>query len=442
MRRWLSFIAATLMLAPVIAAQQPITPATSAVAITLPELERLAQQTNPTLRAAEARVDSARNRARQAGAWPNPVAGYSAEEMPFGDTEPRGAHGVFIEQTIVLGGKLRLSRAVFERAAEQADAELELQRQRVVSSVRSAFYRTLAADRRIEVHERLATLVSEAVAVTAQLFNVGAADRPDFLESEIESRRVQLELSAARNQAFALREQLAAVVGSPDVAGRPLGGSLEEALPELEREATLRRYLEQSPQLRAARAELARAQAITGAERRETFPDLFLRGGAARNREHGETTGRPIGWEGAFEAGVSVPLFNRNRYGVAASRADEARATAEIQRVELLLRARLADAFARYLTALRESESYRGEIIPKAEEAFRLYLARYREMGAAYPQVLFAQRSLLEISNRYLERLDEAWRTALEIQGFLAGEGLESPGQVIEDAITEGGGRR
>ena len=442
MRNVLAVLIVVLTLPAATAAQQPTAPAAPDGAVTLAELERLALQSNPTLRAAEARIETSRHRARQAASWPNPVVGYSAEEITRDDADPRGEYGFFVEQSIPLGGKLRLNRAVFERSADQADAELELQRQRVVSSVRSAFYRTLSADRRVEVHERLAALVSEAVAITAQLFNVGAADRPDFLESQIEARRVQLDLNASRNQVFALRQQLAAVVGSVEVAARPLAGSLEDALPELERDATLRLFLDQSPQLRAARAELARAEAATAAARRATFPDLFLRGGAAYNREHGDSTGRPIGWEGAFEAGVSVPLFNRNRFGVAAGRADEVRAAADVQRIELLLRSRLAGAFAMYLTALRESESYRTEIIPKAEEAYRLYLARYREMGAAYPQVLFAQRSLLDLSARYLERLEETWQTALEIQGFLAGDGLESPGRAIDDDRVGRGGRR
>jgi cobalt-zinc-cadmium efflux system outer membrane protein len=442
MRTALSLLVVILALPATAAAQLPTASPAPSGALTLSELERLALQAHPTVRAAQARIDVARSRARQAAAWPNPVVGYSAEEIKTGAGDPRGEYGFFVEQNILLGGKLRLNRAVFERAADQADAERALQQQRVVSAVRSAFYRILTADRRVEVHERLAALVSEAVAITAQLFNVGAADKPDFLEAEIEARRLQLDLNAARNQAFALRQHLAAVVGSDEVAARPLAGSLEDALPELERDATLRVFLEQSPQLRAARAELARTEASTAAARRATFPDLFVRGGAAYNREHGETTRRPIGWEGAVEAGVSIPLFNRNRDGVAAGRADQARAAAELQRVELTLRSRLAMTFATYLTALRESESYRTEIIPKAEEAYRLYLARYREMAAAYPQVLIAQRSLLELSARYLERVEEAWQSALDIQGFLAGEGLESPGPASIGDDVERGGRQ
>jgi outer membrane protein, heavy metal efflux system len=166
---------------------------------------------------------------------------------------------------------------------------------------------------------------------------------------------------------------------------------------------------------------------VTVRAKRETYPDLFLRGGSAYNREHGEDTGRPIGWEGSLEAGISVPLFNRNTGGIAASRADETRAQAEVTRLELALQSRAASQFANYLTALRASETYRTEILPRAEEAYRLYLTRYRQMAAAYPQVLVAQRTFFEMSNEYLGSLNEAWRAALQLQGFLAGDGLDAP---------------
>ena len=406
---------------------QPGQPQTPTTPITLNELEQLALQNNPTTAAAAAAIEAARGRTRQAGAWPNPVIGYSGEEIKTGDLDTRGEHGFFVEQTIPLGGKLRLSRNVLEKSVDRAEAMRDLQRLRILSSVRQTFYSVLLTERRIEVQERLAALASEAVGVTAQLFNVGAADRPDFLEIEIESRRLQLQLNRSRNGLLASRAQLAALTGVRDVATRPVAGTIDAAIPELQREQAIQTLLEHSPELRAARANLERARAMTARARRETYPDLFLRGGSAYNRERGEDTRRPIGWEGTLEAGISVPLFNRNAGAVAAARADETVAQAEVTRLELALQSRAASQFANYLAALRASEAYRTEILPRAEEAYRLFLSRYREMAAAYPQVLVAQRSFFEMSNDYLESLNEAWRAALQLQGFLAGDGLDAP---------------
>jgi len=413
--------------------------------ITLEELERLALQNNPTASAAAAGIDAARGRTRQAGAWPNPVIGYSGEEIKTGDLDKRGEHGFFVEQTIPLGGKLRLSRSVFQKTLDQAEALRDLQRLRILSAVRQTFYAVLLTERRIEVQERLAALASEAVGVTAQLFNVGAADRPDYLEIEIESRRVQLQLNRSKNERFAARAQLAALTGVRDVADRPIAGNIDAAIPELQRDQVIRTLLEQSPELRAARAEFERTRAVTARAGRETFPDLFVRVGSAYNRELGEDTKRPIGWEGTLEAGISVPLFNRNSGVIAAARAEETRAQADVTRLELALQARASSQFANYLTALQASEAYRAEILPRAEEAYRLYLSRYREMAAAYPQVLVAQRTLFETSKEYLEHLNEAWRAAVQLQGLLAGDGLDAPAAPSDASHTPslaGGGER
>jgi len=406
-------------------------------ALSLQQLEDMALANNPTVQQAQAGVDAARGRARQAGAWPNPVLGYFGEEMSPGATTRWGEHGGFAEQTILLGGKLRLSREVFEREVAQADALQEMQRLRVLSSVRTLFYDVLTTERRVDVLDRLTQLVAEAVGVSRQLFNVGAADRPDVLESEIEARRTQLELTAAKNELNTTRLQLAALAGDLSIASRAFTGSIDQAIPELERDATVRALVERSPQVRVVRESAERARAVVARARRETFPDLFVRGGLAYNRELLEITagGRPeaVGWEGLAEIGVSIPLFNRNRGGIAAARADEVRAEGERRRLELDLQARGGMVFDDYLTALRRVEVYRDEIVPMAEEAYRLYLARYREMAAAYPQVLIAQRTLFEMTTEYFENLEDAWRAALRLQGFLVGEGLEAPARAGGD---------
>ena len=417
------------------AAQQPIARAAGVAngPLTLRQLEDMAVANNPTVAQALAGVDAARGRARQAGAWPNPIIGYVGEEIAPGEGIQRGAHGVFVDQTIPLGRKLRLNRNVFEREVEQAESVQERQQLRIVSSVRTLFYDVLTTERRVDVLERLAQLAAEAVGISRQLFNVGAADQPDVLESNIEARRAQLDVTAASNELSSVRLRLAALVGDMGVSARPLAGSIEEAIPELERDTTVQRLLERSPEMRAARAAAERARAVVASARRQSFPDLFVRGGMHYNRERLDVAASAVGWQGFAEAGVSIPLFNRSQGLVAAARADETRAESEQRRLEYDLQSRAAGVFSEYLTALRASEVYRGEIIPQAEQAYRLYLARYREMAAAYPQVLIAQRTLFQMTAAYFDNLEKAWRAGLRLQGFLVGEGLEAPDRVGDE---------
>ena len=74
--------------------------------LTLADLERMALQANPTLVQAEAAILAAEGRRVQAGLWPNPVVGYRGEEFSPRAFNEKSEHYGFINQPILLGGKL------------------------------------------------------------------------------------------------------------------------------------------------------------------------------------------------------------------------------------------------------------------------------------------------------------------------------------------------
>ena len=436
-------ICATVAATPVVLrGQVPATPQVvpSRPALTLADLERLALELNPTLPQASSEIEAARGRAKQAGLLPNPTVGYTGSEISGGPIIRGGEHGLFVEQMIPLGGKLGLSRQIFNREATQAEALRDVQRQRVLTDVRMLYYGALAAVRRVAVRQTLAALGAEAVMVTRQLFNTGAADRPDVLTSEIEARQLQVALETAQNERYRVWHRLAALIGDASLTPRPLDGSIDAPIPELQRDAIVHEILTQSPELKATRASIERAQAALSRARREPVPDLILRGSGQYNRELLESNLRPVGWEAGVDVGFTIPLFNRNQGAIAESRAELGRSEKELTRVQLMLQSRAADVFDEYLTNLRNAETYKSEIVPRAEESYRLYLARYREMAAAYPQVLVAQRTLFQVTDEYLHAAEAAWMAALQLQGLLLDGGLDAPARVGEP--TANGMRR
>src|SRR5688572_19890397 len=65
--------------------------------VKLEDLEKLALEKNPALGQARARVQSAIGRRRQSSLYPNPVVGYSSDEVTPGAIIRGGEHGAFIE---------------------------------------------------------------------------------------------------------------------------------------------------------------------------------------------------------------------------------------------------------------------------------------------------------------------------------------------------------
>jgi len=411
-------------------AQTPPAQAQSAP-LTLAELERRALERNPAIAVAAAQVEAAKGRATQAGTLPNPTIGYMGDEISGGSVNRGGEHGFFVQQTIPLGGKLSRGREVFTREAEAAAASTDAQRQRVLTAVRRAYRAALIAERRVTVRDQLARLATEAVDISRQLFNTGVADKPDTMAAEIEMQRAQLALVDAQNARLRIWREMGSLVGDPSLAPRALTGSADDPLPDFTHDATLARILKESPEIEAVRRDTVRAEAAVTRAKRETAPDLALRAGPRYNRELLEPNLKPVGWEASFEVGVTVPLFNRNKGGIAEAAADLARSRAEVQRTELDARSRVAEAFEQYDTARRAVDIYTREILPRAGEAYTMYQRSYQQMAAAYPQVLMAQRTLFQSTDQYLDALDRAWQAAIELSGFVLTEapdrGLDAP---------------
>ena len=64
-------------------------------------------------------------------------------------------------------------------------------------------------------------------------------------------------------------------------------------------------------------------------------------------------------------------------------------------------------------------------MLPRARRAYELYLAGFRQMAAAYPQTLIAQRTLLQLQNDYDEALSDLWVKAVQVEGLLLEGGLQ-----------------
>ena len=413
-------VASLLAAAPAVRGDTPGPP------LTLQELEEKALAGNPTLAGAEAAVRVAEGQRQQAGKNPNPVIGYQGEELTLDRDKwyRQTQHFFYLEQRIILGGKLKHGKAVSEAAKLEAGARADLQRQRVRNAVRILYYDALVAERMVQVRSDLARLAREAVATSEQLLNVGQADQPDVLEAQIEADRAEIEEQAARERQQAVWRVLAAVVGEPDLPLSPLAGDPEQGIPALEQEALVAALVRESPEIKAAQAAARRGRAAVEQSRSGRLGDVLLRGGPSYNYDTSHGLG---GWAGGLEVSFPLPLFNRAQGAVAAAQAEVEVADAEVRRLELALRARLATEFLGYARARGLVDRYRSAVIPKAERAYELYLARFREMAAAYPQVLIAQRTLAQVKAEYLDALDDVWRHAILLQGFLLEGGLDEP---------------
>lgn len=392
----------------------------------LNDFEALADANNPTLKQAAALVRRAQEQARQAGLYPNPSVGYQGEQIR-GGSYGGGEHGGFVQQTIVLGGKLGLRRNIYDQQKRSDQIGVEEQTYRVHGDVQQAFYDALTAQATVRLRQRLLGVALDAVDTVHQLANVGQADAPDILQTEVEAEQAKVDYVTAQRQYLQTFRALAAIAGKNDLPVCPLEGEIEKT-PVLNADQMVDDVVAYSPAVKRAQQETSVAEARLKDAKREPVPDLQLKVGEQYNGEYvSDNPVKPAGAQSFASAGINIPLWNRNQGNIEAAKAEIERANQNVQREQLSLRRQTAPLVQAYESARFEAERYKTQLIPRASRAYELYLQKYQNMAQAYPQVLVSQRTLFQLQIGYITALHEVWKNAIALQNYTLSGGLEMP---------------
>ena len=392
----------------------------------LADFETLADANNPTLKQANALVGKSQEQARQAGLYPNPSVGYQGEQIR-GGSYGGGEQGGFVQQTIVLGGKLGLRRNIYDQQKRSDQIGVEEQTYRVHGDVQQAFYDALTAQATVQLRQRLLGVALDAAETVHQLANVGQADAPDILQTEVETEQAKVDYVAAQRQYLQAFRTLTALAGKGNLPVSPLQGELEKT-PDLNAEQMVDSIVADSPTVKRAQQEAAVAQARLKDAKRESVPDLQLRAGEQYNGEQvSQNPTKATGAQSFATASINIPLWNRNQGNVGAAKAEIERAQQNVTRAQLSLRQQAAPLAQSYETAKFEADRYKTQLIPRAARAYELYLKKYQNMAQAYPQVLVSQRTLFQLQISYLMALHDVWRSAIALQNYTLTGGLDNP---------------
>jgi outer membrane protein, heavy metal efflux system len=392
---------------------------------TVDEFVRLAVARNPRVARATIAIDAAQGRYAQAGLYPNPELAINWDEI--GDRQD--GRGILtaprITQTIVTGKKLTLSQAVAAREIDQATLDMLAERYAVVGSVRVAFYEAYGIQRRVEILSELLKLAEDAVATGKTLLDNKQIARLDLIQLEVEREKFRAELLAARGELPASYKRLSAATGDSALSVPAVSGSFD-GLPAYDLEQVRSVVLASHPEIRGAKVAVDRAQAVVRRAEVEPIPNVNLSAAFIRQYENKS-------YDAAVGVSVPIPVWNRNQGNIRAAKAELGMAIQSVGRVENDLAGRVATAFQTYAAARGRAEQYRAEIIPRAEETYKLSLAAFKGGQFEYLRVIAAQRAVAEARLEYNKSLSEAWRAAGELSGLLLEEswpGSAAPGDV------------
>lgn len=383
------------------------------------DLVRLAVERNPRIARATIAIDAAQGRYVQAGLYPNPDLAFAWDDI--GDrVNPNGIMTVpRVTQTIVTGRKLSLAQAVAAREIDQATLDVLNERFTVIGSVRATFYEVLTLQERAEILAELIKLAEQGVAQGRTLVENQRMARLDLIQLEVELQRFRAEAAAVERELPAAYRRLAAVTGDPRLPVRRVAGPFDLP-PAYDLDQAREAVLAYHPQVRSARVGVDRAQAAVRQAEAQPIPNLTLSGGYIRqfeNQSHDAT----------FGLSAPIPVWNRNQGNIRETRAQVGMAVQDVRRAENDLADRLATAFRTYSAARQRADQYRREILPRAEETYKLSLEAFKIGQFDYLRVLLTQRAVAEARLELNRSLGESWRAAGEISGLLLEEAWPCP---------------
>lgn len=380
--------------------------------LSLREILRYVEASNPELAAAVQVRAGAQAETITARAYPNPEL-----EVGGGPWRSRlgGASGnvssIGLSQPLELPAVREARAQVAEAGLASADAQGAAVRLAVGYQARTAFYEML----RRQEDERLALetvkLLSEIQDKVRVRVSVGEAPRFELVRAEAETLAAQNSATSARLRVEEARGVLRRLSGNALPPAFSAAGALP-ALPEVPPVAVLSpQVLAAHPSLRALGSERERARSRLDQERAQRYPQPTLKLGETRDPEVRQ-----------MMLGVSIPLplWNRREGQIAQAQAgiDLAAAQIEAQRAQLLRE--LDTAWARVSIAQRQIETFQAGLLRSAETALRVAEAAWRAGERSFLEVLDAQRTLRAVRSDYNQvRFDRnaAW---LEIQRLIA----------------------
>jgi len=366
--------------------------------LTLAEAIARAREASPVRDAAVKLAAGAEDAARHAGRLPNPQFDVRIENLwPDGPGLSKDVFAV-VNQMVELGGKRRLRRELGLAEHDVAAAQLDTTDWSVASRVTAVYLNALRARRRVEVLNASRADLATAAGVMARRLEEGLVAEADVLRVRADLARVDLDVVRAR------LEQAQGVIDLAYLAGlaEPLDPArLVEPLvpaPVVREPAALSALLERHPEVRAARARVARARQAFALEQSRRTPDALVTGGYKR------TAGLDSGVAAVV---MTLPIFDRNGVAVAKTGGDLRAAEAEEAALSRRLVAEAESAGLAARSIAERAASVTTDLVGPAESIRAAAAAALVEGQVDILRVLDAERVLREA--RHLEidaRLD------------------------------------
>ncbi len=369
--------------------------------LTLKEALQRALAHNWDLLAARSNVDLATAQRILAAEIQNPSAAATVSGVPV-DGSPAGTplgNGLWqrsyetnlaVSQLFELHGKRALKRVSAEAGLDAARARLDDARRVLDAAVIKAYAAASLAEENGRLLAATASSLRESARLAGIRFKAGDISASNQKQIELEADRFELDARASETAARNARIAVEVLMGERDPRGEQRAADRIDDLAAAAAALDPRQAAPERPDLAAARAALAKAEADLELERRRRIPDPSL----ALQYDH-----EPPDRINTLGLGVVIdlPLWNHHEGEIAAAAVARDQAARDRERVVATVASDQAAARVSFEGAAGRWRSYRRDILPKAEQVREAVVYAYQHGGASLLELFEAERSANEI---------------------------------------------
>jgi outer membrane protein, heavy metal efflux system len=370
-----------------------------------------------SLKADAERVSIAQGLRKQAGAIPNPEFQFQNENLRPGQTYTRDVDTLaMINQPLDVLGKRPARIAAAAKGVARSQADYDLARWEVVRNVRLAYWAARGVQEVRDILKTTADNFQKTVDYNAAKLSVGAIPEQDLIRVRVEQERLNIAAKLAAIDADTARIELLKQMGKTGYADMVLIEPLtvEKIIEPLGAD----QVLAQRPEIRAAKAALAEAEANARLQDVAARPDLNVTYGYKRTELPDTTFGVNTA---IVSVRVTLPVTDKNL-------GNRAAAQAEVRRQQDLLAATENDIRMEYSGALEEFQMRRTEVVNileplrhDAAEISQIASAAYGEGGVDLLRFLDAERARLDADLAWVRGMADYWQSVAKLE---AAEGV------------------
>jgi len=379
-----------------------------------------ARRNNPSIRAAEMGVATARYGPGQASAMPDtevmlqhfavgslrPFAGYSNSDFAY--------LGFGASQEIPYPGKRRLRAKVAQHEIAISAAESNVTAWDAITRLKLAYFRLASSQQTISILEKSQQTAEQIAQAWEARYRVGQGAQEDLLRAQLQRTRLLNEVSMQHRENAQAQAEVKALLnrpaGSADVVAEPL-----RPRQVLTSEALLQKLAEKNPELQLSDQRISQGHAAVELAQHESRPDF----GVQYMWQHTASDFRDY-----YMATFSIRLPNRSRVRAMQGEAQAKVAQAESEKLARLrqMESDLGEQIAIAQTSEQQLRVYDDGLIPQSEAALKAGLAGYSAGKQEYQGLLTSFADTLQLAMERERTLAEHESAIARIEALIGEE--------------------